>query len=74
MGVLIFIIVVGTVIWLVKKGMEQAALNKAAQDAFRAEHAGWDIYIAPFDQAVIALHHDSREIVLGTVRTHRQYA
>ena len=38
MGVLIAIIIVGGLIWLVKKGMEQAALNQAAQDAFKAEH------------------------------------
>jgi hypothetical protein len=74
MGVLILILVVGAVIWLVKKGMEQAALNKAAQDAFRGQHAGWDIYIAPFEQAVIAINHDERAIVLGTTTRHRRYA
>lgn len=73
MGVLIFIIIVGGIFWLVKKGMEQAALNKAAQDSFRAEHAGWDIYIAPFDQAVIAINHDTRAIVLGTTARHKRY-
>jgi len=74
MGVLIVIIVVGCVVWLIKKGVEQAALNKAAQDAFRAQHAGWDIYIAPFDQAVIALNHDRCAIVLGTTTAHRSYS
>jgi hypothetical protein len=74
MGVLFVIIIIGAVIWLVKKGMEQAALNKAATDAFRAEHAGWDIYIAPFEQAVIAINHDQRAIVLGTTKTHKRYA
>jgi hypothetical protein len=73
MSVLILIIIVGLVIWLVKKGVEQAALNQAAQDAFRAEHAGWDIYIAPFEQAVIAINHDHRLIVLGTTRAHKPY-
>lgn len=73
MGVLIFIIIVGAIIWLAKKGMEQAALNKAAQDAFRSQHAGWDIYIAPFNQAVIALNHEQRAIVLGTIAAHRTY-
>jgi hypothetical protein len=72
-GVLIAIIVVGGLIWLIKMGMEQAALNQAAQDAFKAEHAGWDIYVAPYDQAVIAIHHDARAIVLGTTRSHKQY-
>lgn len=74
MGVLIAIIIVGGLIWLVKKGMEQAALNQAAQDAFKAEHAGWDIYVAPYDQAVTAIHHDARAIVLGTTRAHKKYA
>lgn len=74
MGVLIFIIIVGVVIWLVKKGMEQAALNQAARDAFQSAHAGWDIYIAPFDQAVVAINHDQRAIVLGTVTSHKRYA
>ena len=73
MGIVITIIIIGGLIWLVKKGMEQAALNQAAQDAFKAEHAGWDIYIAPYDQAVIAIHHDARAIVLGTTRSHKQY-
>ena len=73
MGVLFLIIIVGGVVWLIKKGIEQAALNQAARDAFNAEHAGWDIYIAPFDQAVIALHHERRVLILGSVRTHTQY-
>lgn len=53
--------------------MQQAALNQAARDAFNAKHAGWDIYIAPFGQSVIALNHDSRAIVLGTIQSHKQY-
>lgn len=73
MGVLLLIIIVGTVIWLVKKGMQQAALNQAARDAFNAKHAGWDIYIAPFGQSVVALNHESRAIVLGTIQSHKQY-
>jgi hypothetical protein len=73
MGVLLAIIIIGGLIWLAKKGMEQAALTKAAQDAFRTQHAGWDIYVAPFDQAVIALNHDRRAIVLGTTKAHKSY-
>ena len=73
MGILIAIIIIGGIIWLIKKGMEQAALNQAAQDAFKAEHAGWDIYLAPYDQAVIAINHDVRAVVLGTTKQHKQY-
>lgn len=73
MGILILIIVVGVVIWLIKKGMEQAALNRSAREAFNAKHAGWDIYIAPFDQAVIAINHDACAIVLGTTTKHNEY-
>lgn len=73
MGVLFVIIIVGVIIWLVVKGRERAALHKSAQDAFRAEHAGWDIYIAPYDQAVVAINHDARAIVLGTTKTHQNY-
>ena len=72
MGVLLPIIIVGVVIWLGMKGRQQAALQKAARDAFMAEHAGWDIFVL-LDQAVIALNHDKRAIVLGTVKANRQY-
>jgi hypothetical protein len=71
-GVLIFIIVVGVIIWLFKKGREQAALNKSAQDAFMSEHAGWDVFVL-LGQAVIALNHDSGKIVLGTIGANKQY-
>src|SRR5690349_21649770 len=73
MGVLLFIIFAGIVFWLVKKGMEQNALNQASRDAFNAKHAGWDIYVAPFDQVVVALNHDRRAIVLGTTTKYREY-
>jgi hypothetical protein len=72
-GVLFLIIIVGTIIWLVKKGIQQRALHQAAHEAFNAEHAGWDIYIAPFGDTVIAINHDSRAVVLGTVQSHKQY-
>ena len=73
MGVVILIIIVGGVIWLVKKMNEQWALNRAAQDAFRAEHKGWDVYFAPLSKGVIGLNHNSRLIVLGTMEAHKQY-
>lgn len=73
MGVLLTIIIVGVIIWLIKKGVEQAALNRAARDAFKAEHAGWDVYIAPYGEAVIGFNHEHRAIVLGTTRVHKQY-
>jgi hypothetical protein len=72
-GVLLFIIAVGVVIWLIKKGKDQAALHKAARETFMAKHAGWDVYVAPFGQKVIGLNHGSRAIVLGTIETHKQY-
>jgi hypothetical protein len=71
-GVLLFIIIIGGVIWLIKKGMEQAALNEAARSAFMTEHAGWDVYVL-LNQAVIALNHEKKAIVLGTIIAHRQY-
>jgi hypothetical protein len=74
MGVLLAIILVGGLIWLIKRGMQQAALNQAAQDTFRAEHAGWDIYIAPYEQTAIAINHDAQAVVLGTTRAHKKYA
>lgn len=73
MGYVILIIFIGALIWLVKKARQQAALNQAARDAFKAEHAGWDIFIAPFDQGVVAFGHDNRAIVIGTVKAHKQY-
>jgi len=73
MGVVILIILVGGMVWLVKKLNEQWALNRAAQDAFKAEHGGFDVYFAPLSKAVIGLNHDARSIVLGTIEAHKQY-
>lgn len=74
MGGLIVIIIIGVVVWLANNAHQRAALNQAARDAFRAEHAGWDIYIAPFDNAAVALSHDDQTIVLGTLKAHKKYA
>lgn len=74
MGVFVIIIILGAVFWFAKTAREQAALKLAARNSFNAEHAGWDIYIAPFDEAVIAFAHDGRAIVLGTTRAHTRYA
>lgn len=74
MSLLLFIIVVGGLIWLVKRSLQNAALAKAARESFISQHAGWDVYIGPFNQAVVAINHDSRSIVLGTIPKHKQYA
>ncbi|HEU5066637.1 MAG TPA: hypothetical protein VFT61_00410 [Sphingomicrobium sp.] len=74
MGVVILIIIVGGVSWLIILAKQQAALKRAAQEAFKTEHAGWDIYFSPYDQVAIAINHDARALVLGTTKAHKRYA
>lgn len=73
MSVFVFIILVCGVVWLLKTMNQRLALHQAAQDAFKADHQGWDIYFAPYGKAVIALNHDSHSLVLGNVEVHHQY-
>lgn len=74
MSIFILIIVAAIAFWVIKSGMERSALKQAARDSFRAEHAGWDLYLAPFNEAVVAINHDDRAIVLGTTSAHKKYA
>lgn len=73
MGFLFFVIVVGLVWWLIAQGRQQKALQRGRREAFLRQHAGWDVYIAPFDQSVIGLNHDQRAVVLGTIDRHKAY-
>lgn len=65
MGVLIFIVIVGLVIWAVVAGVKAKKAKEAMRDSFLGSHAGWDAYVTPDLEQVIAIDHDGRRIAVG---------
>lgn len=73
MGAFIVVLIIVGIAWAIKKGLETAKLRQAENDTFTAQHKGWDIYVSPVDQSVLALNHDAAQIVLGRVTAYQQY-
>jgi hypothetical protein len=65
MEVLIFIVVIGLVIWAVMSASKAKAAKQALKDAFLGSHDGWDAYVTPDLEQVIAIDHDGRRIAVG---------
>lgn len=65
MGVFITIIVVGLIIWAIVAASKGKAAKRALKDAFIGSHEGWDAYVTPDLEQVIAIDHDGRRIAIG---------
>lgn len=67
MSVLIVLIVLGCFLYLVPGGIRSRLQHKTELRAFLGEYSGWDIYASAHDRGVVALNHERRLIVVGTV-------
>ena len=66
-GVFIFIVVVGLIIWAVMAASKAKAAKQALKDAFLGSHEGWDAYVTPDLEQVIAIDHDGRRVAVGSL-------
>jgi len=72
MSIFIVIVILCGVCFAIMQGVKLKAQQDAENNTFAGEHRGWDIYLAPYDRCVVALNHDSKQIVVGRVTDHRQ--
>jgi len=73
MGWLIFFLFVGWFAWVAIDAAQKAKLQKAEDDAFVAAHKEWDIYVSPHSRTVLGLNRSTEQLVLGPVRSTKQY-
>lgn len=67
MGAFIIVIVLGLIVWAVMTASKVKAAKKSVKDAFLASHEGWDVYVTPNVEQVIAIDHDARRIAVGAI-------
>lgn len=65
MGWVIFFVFVGFVIWGIQSSAALNGAKRAHRDAFLGSHEGWDAYVTPTLDQVIAIDHDGRRIAIG---------
>jgi hypothetical protein len=66
-GVLIVIILICALGYGVAAGIKRRKQQEAEDETFMGKHRGWDIYVSPHDRGVLALNHDTRQIVVGEI-------